>query len=302
MALEDPGRSRIARSTAEGAATLRAAGALLSDPALRGPDELAARMIKWGPSLAALVKVPLLRRTVPRLLARLLPGGVCFELTRTKYFDEVLLEELEAGAEQVVILGAGLDSRAYRLQTAVAGRPVFEVDHPVTAALKRERVRALFGVEPSNVRYVTIDFNREDLAALLAGHDFDPARRSVVLWSGVAPYLEPEGVEATLRWMAGQPPGSTIVFDYCWQEFVAGELDELPGAAALRKRVAAQGEPFRWGIPRGQAATVIAAHGLELVADMDANEGSRRYLTRADGSKLGWTWEFGGIVRARVPL
>lgn len=302
MALEDASSSRLARSTAEGAATLRAAGALLRDPALRGPDELAARMIQWGPSLAALVKVPLLRRAVPRLLARLLPGGVCFELTRTKYFDEVLVEELEAGVAQIVILGAGLDSRAYRLQAAIAGRPVFEVDHPVTAALKRERVRALFGAEPSHVRYVTIDFNRDDLAAALAAHDFDPGARSVVLWSGVAPYLEPEGVEATLRWMAGQAPDSTIVFDYCWQEFVAGELDELPGAAILRRRVAAQREPFRWGIPRGQAASVIAAHGLELIADLDAAEGSRRYLTQADGSKLGWAWEFGGIVRARVPL
>ena len=89
-----------------------------------------------------------------------------------------------------------------------------------------------------------------------------------MIWSGVAPYLQPEGVSATLRWMAAQAPGSVLVFDYCWQEYVDGELDHLPGAGNLRRRVEAQGEPLLWGIPKGQAAECMADHGLELLEDV----------------------------------
>jgi methyltransferase (TIGR00027 family) len=301
MGLDDARNQRMARSTAEGAATLRAVGALLSDPLLRGPDYLAARFISPGGRAAALVKVPLLRRVAPALVERMLPGGLAFELGRTKYMDEVLAAEVAAGAEQVIMLGAGLDSRPYRMRDQLADSAIFEVDHPITAAFKRERLEAVLGRVPDHVTYVQIDFNKEDLAQVLAASGYDPTRRSVVIWSGVAPYLEPAGVSATLRWMAAQAPGSILVFDYCWQEYVDGELDHMPGATILRKRVEAQGEPLLWGIPRGGAAECMADHGLELVEELGAEEGTRRYLTASDGSTLEMLWDFGGMIRARVP-
>lgn len=300
MGLEDTGNQRMTRSTAEGAATLRAVGALIGDPLLRGPDHLAARFISPGGTAAALVKVPLLRRIAPVLVERLLPGGIAFELARTKYMDEALAEEVADGAQQVMILGAGLDSRAYRMTGQLAGAAIFEVDHPVTAAFKQDRLKAVLGGAPDHVTYVQIDFNTQDLGQVLAAAGYDPALRTVVIWSGVAPYLRPEGVSATLSWMAAQAPGSVMVFDYCWQEYVDGQLDHLPGAGKLRRRVNAQGEPLLWGIPKGQAAGCMADHGLELLEDVGGEE-SRRFLTAADGSSLPMLWVFGGMIRARVP-
>ena len=301
MGLEDARGNRAAYSTAEAAAALRAAGALIRQRELANPDRLAASFVPAGLRVSSLVKVPGLRRLAPRIVERLIPGGLWFEIARTRVMDEVVEEEVTAGARQVVILGAGFDTRAYRMADVLGDAVVFEVDHPITSKRKRERVRAVIGEEPSGVRYVTLDFNRDALGEALARHGHDPGARGVVVWSGVAPYLEPAGVDATLAWMAREAPGSVIVFDYCWRE-VVDATESYPGAETLRRRVAAQGEPLRFGIPRGRTNEFLAQRGLELVEDMGAEDGMRRFLTRADGTRVGWLWEFGGVVRARVPL
>jgi methyltransferase (TIGR00027 family) len=286
--------NRVSRSTAETATLLRAVGALLPDRRLRGPDVLAARFIPWARRAATLIKIPGLRLLVVRALKRKWPGALNFELVRTKYMDDVVREEIGAGAIQVVVLGAGFDSRAYRLPETRRAI-VFEVDHPVTSVRKRSRVRRLFG-EPSHVRYATIDFNREDLAEVLRANGYDDSARSVVVWSGVTPYLEPASVEATIRWMARQAPGSCLVFDYCWQEVIDGTATE-PGARAVAASVAASGEPWLWGIPRGRGREHLAERGLDVVEELTTPVARQRYLTEAAGP----IWTFGGFLRARVP-
>jgi methyltransferase (TIGR00027 family) len=294
MGLGEDRHTVLARSTAEGAAALRAAGTTLRDPDLRNPDHLAARFISPGFKGTALVKVPLVRRLTPRLFERLLPGGFWFETARTRHMDQVLLAEVGAGASQVVILGAGLDSRAYRLRDELAPVAVFEVDHPVTAAVKRERLEAVFGARPGHVRYVEVDFNREDLAERLAAHGFDREARSIVLWSGVTPYLEEEGVASTLEWFAaGTGPGSAICFDYLWREVVDGD-DSYYGARQLRARVEASGEPFRFGIPRGRTAEFVDRFGLVLEEDLGPEDAQERLLHGA-----GRIYGFGGLALAR---
>ena len=135
----------MARSTAEGACALRAAGTTLRDPEIRNPDYMAKDFIAPGLKVSALAKVPLLRRLSPRIIERILPGALWFELARTRHMDDVLLSEVADGATQVVLLGAGLDSRCYRLRDELGDAALFEVDHPVTAAVKAERLEAIFG-------------------------------------------------------------------------------------------------------------------------------------------------------------
>ena len=292
---EDQG-SVLARSTAEGAAALRAAGATVADPEVRNPDYLAPKFIAPGLKGTAIVKVPLLRRLAPRIFETILPGGMWFETARTRHMDAVLRAEVEAGAHQVVILGAGLDSRAYRLRDELATASVFEVDHPVTAAVKRERLEAVFGGRPDHVAYVEIDLDREDLAERLAESGFNPAARTIVLWSGVVPYLEEEGVAASLRWFAsGTGPGSAICFDYLWQEVVDGD-DSYYGAKQLRQRVEAGGEPFRFGIPRGRTAEFVEQFGLVLEEDLGPEDAQERILHGA-----GRPYGFGGMALVRRP-
>ncbi len=225
----------MARSTAEGACALRAAGTTLRDPEIRNPDYMAKDFIAPGLKLTALAKVPLLRRLSPRILESILPGALWFELARTRHMDDVLLREVADGATRSCFLGAGLDSRCYRLRDELARRALFEVDHPVTAAVKAERLNAIFGEMPDHVNYVHVDFNTQSVGERLAAHGFDPAARSIVLWSGVAPYLEPEGVAQTLRWFAsGTSPGSAMCFDYLWQEMLDGD-DSFHGAPEAAK-------------------------------------------------------------------
>ncbi|MGW5053532.1 class I SAM-dependent methyltransferase [Actinokineospora sp. NPDC004072] len=285
---------RVADSTAEAATLLRAAGALLPDKGLRGPDFMAARFIPWSPRAVALVKVPGVRGLLVRALLRAWPGAVWYEVVRTRHMDQVLRDEVADGASQVVILGAGFDSRAYRLARDLAGTTVYEVDHPDTSARKRERLRAVVKRIPGNVRYVTVDLNHQDLAEALAGKGFDPAVRTIVIWSGVAPYLTPDGVERTLRWMATQHPDSGLVFDYCWQEVLDGTSDN-ENAITVARWVAGRGEPWRSGIPEGRTADYLAGLGLRAAEDLTIPQTRDRYL----GERPEPIWDFGGFVLAR---
>jgi methyltransferase (TIGR00027 family) len=286
----------MARSTAEGACALRAAGTTLRDPELRNPDYMARDFISPGLKMSALAKVPLVRRLGPRITERILPGALWFELARTRYMDDVLLREVADGATQVVLLGAGLDSRFYRLRDELGGAALFEVDHPVTAAVKAERLEAIFGDMPEHVNYVHVDFNAEDVGERLDTHGFDPAARSIVLWSGVTPYLEPDGVAESLRWFAsGTGPGSAICFDYLWKEMLDGD-DSYYGAAELRRRVEEGGEPFKFGIPRGGTKEFVERFGLVLEEHLGPDDAHERILHHA-----GEPYGFGGMALVRNP-
>ncbi|UOX93155.1 SAM-dependent methyltransferase [Amycolatopsis sp. FBCC-B4732] len=284
-------------STAESVTLLRAAGALQPERELRNPDLLASRVLPWWPPLPALIKVPGIRLLISRAIRKKHAAGMWYEVIRTKYMDDVLSASTAAGASQVVLLGAGFDSRVHRLRKALGTASVFEVDQPHMSARKQECVRTL---PEHGVRYVTVDLEKEDLDGVLQSAGFDQTLRTVVLWSGVTPYLRAESVETTLRWFARLAPGSSLVFDYCWQEILDGTA-VIPEAQAILRQVAARGEPWRWGIRRGRAEELLAAHRLHLVEDLEAAAAQRRYLTRPDGSVQGPIWFFGGFVHAQVP-
>jgi methyltransferase (TIGR00027 family) len=301
MTLERAGGSRLAASTAEAAAALRAAGARERDQRIRGPDELAARFVASGPRLTALVKIPFVRRLAPKLAERILPGAYWYEIARVRHMDRILCAELSAGARQLVVLGAGFDTRAYRFADRLARVATFEVDHPATAALKRERVRTIFGSLPRHVRYVDADLHAGDLGARLRTAGFSERLRTHLIWSGVTPYLEAHAVDAVLGWLAARVrSGSSIVFDYAFREAVEGGA-AFYGAPRLRRRLAEAGEPLLFGIPRGACAGFLAERGLELVSELSPEQLERRYLIRGDGRPAGRPYGFVAIAHARVP-
>jgi methyltransferase (TIGR00027 family) len=285
-------------STAEGAAALRAAATAEPDPALRGADTLAERFIDPR-SPASLVRVPGLRRLLPMLIERRLPGAYWHEVCRTRYMDDLVREELGRGVRQLVLLGAGFDSRAYRMGDILDGVRVFEVDHPVTARIKRERLIGIFGHVPQHVAFVQADFTADDFGARLARAGYDDRAPALFLLSGVAPYLPHDAATKVLRWVGGQASGASIVFDYMWTEALERPGDFF-GAPELSRHVAAKGEAFRSGIPRGRVREHLADRGLELESDLGP-EDAERYLTRSDGRPAGRVYGFGGIAHARVP-
>jgi hypothetical protein len=180
------------------------------------------------------------------------------------------------------------------------GVRVFEVDHPASQATKLARLRRLLGEEPPGVRFVPVDFTRDDLAAEMtrAGHDEGAA--TLFIWSGVSAYLPEEAVAGGLSWVGAHTSARTsIVFDAVWASAVRGE-SKLYGAPELRRLLEAVAEPLRWGIPDGEVAETLERFGLRAELILDDEHATAAYLTRTDGSVVGRPYGFGVLLHARV--
>jgi methyltransferase (TIGR00027 family) len=299
MALGERGRNPLrARSTAEGAAALRAAGALERDPAVRCPDHLAAGFL-GGFNVTTLATHRLTRPLLLRVVNRMAPGTYASELIRVRFIDEVTLGEADTGLDELVLLGAGFDSRPYRLADRLQGVRVFEVDHPATQATKRVRLRRLLGEEPGGVRFVPVDFARQELATELARAGHDARAATLFIWCGVTAYLSEEAVMAVLSWVGAHTSSRTsIVFDAIWASVLGGQSN-FYGAQELLRYAAAIGERLRWGIPDGQVDQMLARVGLRAER-IPSEQALAAYVTRTDGSLLGRPVEGGVLVHARV--
>ena len=175
-------------------------------------------------------------------------------------------------------LGAGFDCRAYRLR-ALGRLVVFEVDHPSTAAVKRERMRRLLGELPAHVRFVDADLDRDRLVDALGRTRFDPSRAALFVWEGVTNYLTAPAVDATLRFV-GDRPEATVVFTYVDARALDGSRT-FEDAAAILGSVRRLGEPWTFGLEPAELGDYLAARGLHLEGDHDA----RRYRTLAYGPR-----------------
>ncbi len=265
----------------------RAFGAREADPAMRNPDSLAEKLL--GPEELALIQQHPIGRalTNPTESAYEAVGTAVMMLVRTKFIDEKLQQAIAGGARQYVILGAGFDTRAYRFADLLDGLRVFEVDSGATQSYKRRRAEAALGSPPSNLTYVTVDFNRDKLMEALVRAGFDPAIKTFFTWEGVCMYVAEEGVTETLRAMAQAAPGSTLVMDYTTR----GAIDfmmQFPELGPL-KLLNEWGEPWVFGLPDGQEREFFETLGFEPreVFSMFSKEAVQRYLTRADGTIFG---------------
>ena len=197
-------------------------------------------------------------------------GALTFIVCRCRYFDDYLQQCLQAGTTQVVILGAGLDSRAYRDGLLSGGVKTFEVDHPATQARKRKRLKQALTTFPAYVTYVPVDFNNETLDKLLAC-DYDPSLKTLFIWEGVTQYLRPEAVDGTLSWVqAHSAPGSSIIFDY-------QNMAELPQTQIRRGQLYAllsrfTGERRDFGIVHSQIEDFLMQRGFTRVVDVNADQ------------------------------
>jgi methyltransferase (TIGR00027 family) len=200
------------------------------------------------------------------------------------------------GAEQLVILGAGFDSRALRLP-ALKGARVFEVDHPATQARKREALVRELGALPEGVRFVATDFDERDLERAMAEAGFERARRTVFLWEGVTNYLSTEAVDTTLRWCARSAPGSQVIFTYVHADVLANP-GRFFGTERLMATLAEAGERWTFGIDPEQLASFLAARGLRLERDLGAAEYRRLAYGEQAADMRGY--EFYRIAIARV--
>jgi methyltransferase (TIGR00027 family) len=205
-------------------------------------------------------------------------GGLStYVLCRHRFIDEHLLAEYDA--VQVLVLGAGYDSRAYRFATQLGGRPVYEVDLPPLSRRKAAMVAARPAeFAGTSIVRVEIDFRRQALADVLGDAGFAYGARTFVIWEGVAPYLDAAAVDATLaslREVCG--PGSMLAMDL-W----AGTGGPGPLAPVRRlgaRAIALIGEPVTFGVVEPAAHSLLAEHGFQITDLADATTLADRYAT-----------------------
>ena len=185
-------------------------------------------------------------------------------LSRAKYAEGCLERSMGEGVSQYVILGAGLDSFAFRRPELLEKLLLFEVDHPATQAHKRQRLAELGWAQPANVHYLPVDFTRQGLVARLADSPFDPRLPTFFSWLGVTYYLPREAVLATLRGIAQVArSGSSIVFDYLdCEAFVPGKC--APRVQRMINHVESLGEPMQTGFDPLTLAEELTLAGFAL--------------------------------------
>jgi len=207
-----------------------------------------------------------------------------FMVARSRYAEDNLAAAVAAGATQYVVLGAGLDTFAYR--NPFAGIRVFEVDFPSTQEFKRGMLQAAGIAEPGNLTFVPLDFEHRTLAEGLAEAGFETRWATFLSWLGVVPYLTLAAFRATMDFVAGLPEGSGITFDYALSD---EELSPARQRArkALAARVAAAGEPFRLFFRTEQMENELKSAGFGRIEQVDSEDLNARYFAgRADGLGL----------------
>ena len=189
-----------------------------------------------------------------------------FIAARSRFAEDALAIAIERGVRQLIVLGAGLDTFAYR--SPLAGRVrILEVDHPATQAWKRERLAAAAIPIPPSLSFAPLDFERETLADGLSAAGFDPGLHTFFTWLGVVPYLSESAIFSTLRFVAGLAHGAHVVFDY------SNPRNRLSPAAraaheALAARVAAAGEALRSSFETELLHARLRALGFEAIEDL----------------------------------
>lgn len=206
----------------------------------------------------------------------IMPGIYGVQICRTRFIDEAVEQALAQGIRQVVILGAGLDTRPYRL-AGVDRVQVFEVDLASVQEAKKKRLLKHFGRLPAHVTFVPIDFDKESLEAVFSGTGFDSSKPALFVWEGVTQYLLEQGVRRTLAFVGTSAPGSILVFTYVLQSIIEGHSD-LPGAEKLLDVVAKRGSAWLFGLDPFGVASYLAPFHLNLTADVGNAEYQARYL------------------------
>jgi len=208
-----------------------------------------------------------------------------FMVVRSRYAEDHLGESLARGVSQYLILGAGLDTSAYR-SIAARNIQVFEVDHPNTQEWKMERLRTAEIPVPDFVRFVSVDFERQDLPSELHNAGFRCDQPAFVSWLGVVPYLTKEAAAHTFGFLGKLPAGSGVVFDYSVPRSSLGFMERL-ALDALSRRVARAGEPFRLFFTPEELNTFLTRHGFRWIEQLATDQINSRYFAdRRDGLRV----------------
>jgi len=210
------------------------------------------------------------------LYERLGPGAMGFIIIRERYIDDYLKTGLTEGLDQVVILGAGFDTRAYRIP-GIEKTHVFEIDYPATQEVKRKGLKKVIDPLPGHVTFVPMDFNTQSLDEQLQSAGYNEQAKTLFIWQGVTYFLEAKGVDSTLDFIANHSgPGSSLIFDYMYNEIFQDPNNSY--GRLLKRSARMSGEEYMFGIDRGQVEPFLARRGFRNVNSMTLDQLKQRYF------------------------
>jgi methyltransferase (TIGR00027 family) len=249
--------------------------------------------LRWAASLS---RLPVVGTAVSAYIDWRQPGVMASVIARTRMIDDHLEAALRDGIRQIVVLGAGFDTRAYRISGIDCAR-VFEVDHPDTGTSKRRLLRHALGALPAHVNFVAVDFGHDVLAGRLATAGFDRNARTIFIWEGVSNYLTEAAVNSMLGFMGRSANGSRVVFTYVHRDIIR-DPSRFVGGEKLHRRLAKLGEQQTFGLDPSDVPSFIAKHGLRLTLDIGSVDYRMKYLKGRAGQPRGH--EFYRVAVAEV--
>ena len=202
----------------------------------------------------------------------LFPGVSNAIVARTRFIDDCLEAAIVDGIRQLVILGAGFDTRAMRFKALKESVTVFELDHPSTQSKKLERIEKHLKEDLPHVRYISIDFSKEDFANKLLSYGYTETLKTLFIWEGVTYYIPAAAVDSTLSFIRHHSPSrSSVTFDY-FPSTVADGTTELTEARALREGLSRIGEEIVFGISPDRINEFMQIRGFSVIQNLTGEE------------------------------
>jgi methyltransferase (TIGR00027 family) len=250
--------------------------------------------------LAEIARISVIGKLVPAFLDFGWPYTRSSAVVRTRLIDDQVREAIHAGARQLVLLGAGFDSRAYRL-AETRDLQIFEVDYPATQRAKRERLKPGLQHPAENVHFVEVDFEKDNLELKLKETGFDEKTPAVVLWEGVVSYLSERAVDANLFVLASLlVPPSRLILTYVHKGALDGS-QKFQGARRWKSWVGRSGEPFIFGFDPATLADYLRPRGFLLQSDVSTAEAAGRYCGSTGRKETGAElYRVATMIRARA--
>jgi methyltransferase (TIGR00027 family) len=208
---------------------------------------------------------------------RLVPGARNSVVARVRFFDDIVKASIDDGLEQLVILGAGYDTRAYRIE-GIDKIKVFEIDHSATQKVKIEKIKEIFNSLPDHVTYIPLDLEVDKLSQRILESKYDSSKKTLFIMEGLLMYISPEVVDEILFFtVRNSGNGRAILFDYIPLSVVEG-TSELEAGQNWQKGVTDAGEPFKFGIKDGSTESFLAQRGFTKIKNMTSEDYKKAYF------------------------
>jgi len=267
-------------------------------PGLPGPDNMAYVFLPLKARF--FLSFAFFRNLFKKKLRVKSPGSYEYVSARTRLFDDLFIQALHTRIPQIVILGAGYDTRAIRFQELLDGTRIFELDAPTTQSEKLRLLRKSKTTVPDNVHFVSIDFDRDDLKQILYRAGYDPTRRCMFIWEGVTMYITEEAVDRTLNFVRyNSGPGTSIAFDYVYKSVIQGKCSYY-GAKELTQIARKGGEALSFGIKEGEIEGFLAGKGFTPLVHFSPQLFETTYLNDGKEELSGRLYGFACNVLARI--